>query len=80
MLKRAFNVVKKDVGKIVFAMRAGVLMGENEPLLRAVLVQDVFVNVALRVAFCRTVYGGALQSPPMPDGHTAVLVELEQRA
>ena len=48
MLKRAFNVVKKYVGKIVFAMRAGVLMGENEPLLRAVLVHDVLVNVALR--------------------------------
>ena len=51
MLKRAFNVVKKDVGKIMFALRANVLLGENEPLLRTVLVQDVFVNVALRVAF-----------------------------
>ena len=63
----------------MFAVRTGVLARENEPLLRAVLVDDGLVNVACRVAFCHSILAGALQPPPMPHGHTAIRVELEQR-
>ena len=62
------------------ATRADILLGKNEPLLCAVLVHDVLVNVAFMAVFCRTVHSGALQPPPTSDGHAAVRVELEKRA
>jgi len=77
MLKRAFNVLKKGVGKIVFAKRADVLLGENEPLLRAVVVEDVPVNVALGSVCSHTIHCGTLQPPPMPHRSTAIRIELK---
>ncbi len=50
-LKRAFNVVKIGVRKMMFAMRADVLLYLNEQLLRAMLAHDVFVNVAFIECF-----------------------------